>query len=306
MLCGAPLRIVLDLGRQPLANALLRTAAEPSPTYPLRLGHCGCGHLQLADRVPPRALFTDYVYRTGANRPMVEHFELLAQVLPVWMPQPRTWVCEVGSNDGTFLRALRGSETKHSPGGLKAVGVDPSSVAREVEGTVPKFFSAETAGELLAEHGPAGAVVMSNVLAHCPDPRVLLAGARDLLPYGGVLVIEVPWARHLTWDAIYHEHYSFWTATALERLLRTHGFHVERVQQLPIHGGSLRVFARRAIVEREAAPPADWLRGEVAGGGCHAWSRLLLMERYLGDLWSGLQERCEAHRRSLWELCDDA
>ncbi len=305
-LCGSSLQIVLDLGRQPLANGLLDRPGEAA-TYPLRLGHCtGCGHLQLAETVPPEALFTDYVYRTGANRPMVEHFGLLGQVLPTWMGGLNRFVVEVGSNDGTLLRALGGAETKHCSG-LKVLGVDPSSVARDVPGTIAKFFNRATAAEIMAEHGPAGAVVMANVLAHCPDPRELLEGARDLLPYGGLLVLEFPFAGAFTYDQAYHEHSHYFTATVIERLLYETGFAVRRVQPLAVHGGTLRIFARRLITDPRKA---NWKgrRAEIVfeGDSPNEWLGMLEMEDSLdwSRRWDRLQEQAEAHRTRLRELCE--
>lgn len=307
-LCDTALRIVLDLGRQPLANALLSQPGN-APAFPLRLGHCpGCGHLQLADTVPPAELFTDYVYRTGASAPMVAHFELLAQILPAWMPTEKRYVCEVGSNDGTFLAALRGSSTKHTSG-VKAIGVDPSSVARDVPGTITKFFNVETAREILAAHGPAGGVVMSNVLAHAEDPVALLEGARDLLPYGGILVVEVPYVVSMydagDWSGIYHEHAHFFSATVLDRMLRASGFVVERCQQMPVHGGTLRVFARRAVLGgREIV----WRRGEgpLPAGmfhRCATWDALLDDEREHPRDWSAFERRTWGEVGRLRSLC---
>lgn len=306
-LCGSSLRIVLDLGRQPLANALLKSADEVAPVYPLRLGHCtGCGHLQLADTVPPAALFTDYVYRTGSSRPMVEHFGLLGQIIPTWMGGLNKLVVDVGSNDGTLLRALRGAEHKHA-GGFKALGVDPSSVAREVPGTIAKFFSRATAAEILAEHGPAGCVVMANVLAHSPNPRDLLEGARDLLAYGGLLVIEVPYSGDFNYSQCYAEHFHYFTATVIERLLYETGFAVRRVQPLAVHGGTLRIFARRLATDPR---DAHWKgrRAEVVfeGQDPDEWLGMLEMEDSLdwARRWGRLQEQAEIHRTRLRELCD--
>lgn len=285
-LCACYLRVVLDLGQQPLANGLLAGPNDPAPTLPLRLASCpGCGHVQLADFAAPEALFGEYVYRTGASEPARRHFDALAGELRAALVTSTGYVCEVGSNDGTLLKAVRER-------GLEAVGVDPCSVARGVEGTVCRYFDPHTAAMLLAERGPARAVVMCNVLAHCPDPCALIRGARDLVAYGGLLVIEAPYLFDMlalgAWDTIYHEHAHTFAASSLHRILTAHGFMVERVDRLPVHGGSLRVWARR-YPDVQAAPRNP------------EWSALLAGERYPD--WAGFQARVDRHARALREAC---
>ena len=279
------LSVVLDLGQQPLANGLLKHPDDPAPTLPLRLASCsGCGHVQLADFAAPEAMFSEYVFRTGASEPAKAHFWKLAEAIAETVRGG--YVCEVGSNDGTLLTALRDE-------GLEAIGVDPCSVAQGVEGTVNRYFGRLTAQVLLAEHGPACCVVMCNVLAHAPDPYSLLEGARDLLPYGGMLVIEAPYLFDLlavgAWDTIYHEHFGYFSASVLHRMLTSTGFMVDRVDREPVHGGSLRVWARR-VVDVQSAPRSA------------KWTELLRTESY--PEWAGFQARVDAHASALKAACD--
>lgn len=279
------LDVVLDLGQQPLANGLLHSLTDPAPTLPLRLASCsGCGHVQLVDFASPEAMFSDYVFRTGASEPAKEHFGALACKLVA--AKPPGWICEVGSNDGTLLKAL-------SELGEKPVGVDPSSVAQGVEYTVRRYFGRETARDLLYRLGEAGAVVMCNVLAHAPDPYDLLEGAALLTAYEGLLVIEAPYLFDLlaagAWDTIYHEHFSYYSAAVLHRMLASSGFIVERVERLPhVHGGSLRVWARRTLdVQRSPR--------------CREWAELLRTEG--SPDWDGFQGRVDAHAAALRDAC---
>lgn len=290
VLCHTRLRVVLDLGLQPLANGLLDTPEQDAPWLPLRLASCsGCGHTQLAEFAQPEAMFGTYVYRTGASAPAVRHFTALADLIRQRIHGAAGWVCDVGSNDGTLLRALRGTR----PTGLKALGVDPSDVAQNVEGTVSAFFNRKTAANLLCDHGPARVVTLCNVLAHCPDPLALIEGARDLLPYGGLLVIEAPYVYDLVskcaYDTVYHEHFHYYSASVLQRLLTPNGFVVEKVERLPVHGGSLRVWARRvADVQRVCYVDPNW-------------TCLLEHERPID--WARFADQVREHDYRLRELC---
>lgn len=286
--CDTRLEVVLDLGLQPLANNLLTSPEQRFDLYPLRLAACpGCSHVQLADSVPPDALFSEYVYRTGASAPMVSHFQALARKLREYLAPSPLYVVEVGSNDGTFLRAYR------ALGGVP-LGVDPSSVAKGVEDTKSVWFNQRTAQKLLGENGPAGCVLMANVLAHAPRPQELLAGARDLLPLGGLLVIEAPYLQN-TIDAadfsqVYAEHSHYLSATVLDQQLDAHGFGVEAVEWLPVHGGSLRVFARRAIRHSLTLRSPQW-------------QKLLLNEAQNPPHWSRFRARVISEIQRLQEAC---
>jgi len=293
--CGSHIRCVLDLGEQPLANGLLSSAAEVAPRFPLRLGYCeGCGHVELMDRVPPEAMFGTYVYRTGASAPMVAHFtELAAQVSHRLSVVDPGWVCEIGSNDGTFLRALRGQGFAEE----EVIGVDPCSVARGEQFTVHRYFGTLVAEQLRDSYGPAACVVACNVLAHCPQPTALLKAAHGLLARNGLLVLEVPYLRDmvdsLTWDQVYHEHHSVFSAQILARLLTVTGFVAEQVERLSVHGGSLRVWARAVSNIQQHSPCPEWHALQE-----QEWRSPVDWERFGADV--------ERHATRLRELCGGA
>lgn len=268
--CKAKVRLVLDLGAQPLANGLLDSPDAPALCYPLRVAACrACGQVQLGDALPPPALFGSYVYRTGVSATMRRHFHALARELQQELPGGGL-VYDIGSNDGTLLRAL---ETH----GLRAAGVDPSSVAADVPGTHHAFFTPRLARRLRDEAGPADAVVIANCLAHTPEPAQLIRAAQDLLQVGGWLVLEFPYwpdtVQRLGYSQVYHEHYSYLSAGPLWPTLAGCGFSPQRVERLTVHDGSLRLWCQResdhcdgagfsaewsACVETERAHPIDW------------------------------------------------
>lgn len=312
VICGLtrpkPIRLVMDLGEQPLANALLSSPDEPFKRYPLQLGECpNCGHVQLAQTVRPDLMFDAYTYRTGISRTMREHFGALAVSLRRELGAGKR-VCEVGCNDGTLLRALKAE-------GFSAYGIDPSSVAQSVDDVriVPRYLTRRTAEELRAEYGPVDCVVMTNVLAHTPDPQDLILAAWELLDERGLLVIECPYVRDMVnggaWDTVYHEHVSYFSVKDLARLCMGKFWKAD-VARIPVHGGSLRFTARKTpytwlsfwgedpywqVLAREEMTPIDWdgfaaardrcasdLRQAVAGArdvagyGCPAKAAVLL------------------------------
>jgi hypothetical protein len=265
-ICDASdLDLILSLGPTPLANAFLRSPEDfaTERSYPLDLYRCRrCGLLQLLDVVDPELLFHHYVYVTGTSTTQTAHNRRYAQCLVESLRLgPRDLVVEVASNDGSLLRSF----ASH---GVRTLGVEPArnlaaeSTASGIE-TVGEFFTRELAGRLLAHHGPARAVVANNVLAHVDDPRSFLAGCRDLLAADGVLAIEVPYVGDLVdrveYDTVYHEHLSYFSIAALLRLGEAVNLAAVRIDRLPVHGGSVRVYFSPAeeghspdVREREA------------------------------------------------------
>lgn len=277
-LCAGPLEPAFSLGCQPLANALLDHPDAEAPAYPLRIGACAwCRHAQLLETVPPEAMFGAYVYRTGASAPMRRHFAALAREIPAGP------VCDVGSNDGTFLAALRQRS-------ISAYGVDPSEAASGVPYTIPAYFNYRTVEKILAVDGPVQVITLCNVLAHCPDPIGLLAAARKLLAPGGTVVVEVPYLADLlrtgAYETCYGEHAHHFSARAVQRACGATGFNAVRVQRLQVHGGSLRV----------------WLKQEPAA--CPAWERLLFRELDHPADWRRFSARAADHAYRLRELCE--
>jgi SAM-dependent methyltransferase len=260
--CGSKEReLVLDLGRTPLANSnvLPERAGAAEPRYPLQLLFCrACGLVQLSELVPPELLFSDYVYMTGASSTMVAHFGAFAvDAVRRFALGPRDLVVEIASNDGTLLAAFRAL-------GVRVLGIEPAAnlcrVAEEksVE-SLARFFSETGARTLREERGPAALVCGNNVLAHVPDLLGVLRGARILTEPAGVVSIEVPWLFHLVerleYDTVYHEHLSYFSLGALAGAFARAGLALFDVQELAVHGGSLRLLARAGVEHGPALAP---------------------------------------------------
>jgi len=243
--------MILDLGDQPLANNLLTAAdlAEPEPKFPLRLALCeGCWLLQITDIVPPVELFSEYLYFSSFSDALLRHSaEAVAGYLREFRLGCDSFVVEIASNDGYLLKNFVAA-------GVPCLGIEPAAniaeVAREkgIE-TLCEFFGTATARQLAEVGRSADLILGNNVFAHAPDTNDFVAGLAALLKPSGRIALEFPYAcdliEHVEFDTIYHEHVFYFTLTALVPLLARHGLEVINVQRLPIHGGSLRLFAAR-------------------------------------------------------------
>ena len=273
--CGAaPLAPVLSLGNTPLANAL-RDASElaaPEATFPLDLAVCPrCALVQITATVPPDDLFRDYVYFSSFSDTMLKHAaELALQLTRDENLGPASLVVEAASNDGYLLK-------NYAAAGVPVLGIEPARnvarVAVERHGipTRAEFFGRDYAVQLVAEGLRADVFHAHNVLAHVPDLNGFVAGVRTLLKPNGVAVIEAPYVKdmldHCEFDTIYHEHLCYFSLTALDSCFRRHGLVIRDAQRVPIHGGSLRLFASPAeSVSAVSQRVTDLLAEEAAWG----------------------------------------
>ncbi len=269
---GTDLAPVLSLGAMALANSYLAPAklAEPEPTYPLDLVRCrSCQLVQITCTVPPEVLFRDYLYLSSYSTTMLKH----AEALVMRLVQERglgsaSLAAEVASNDGYLLQY-------YVRAGVPVLGIEPArnvaAIARE-RGvrTIDEFFNAELATKLRADGEAADVIHANNVLAHVADLNGFVAGFRVLLGAEGAVVSESPYLgeflRHVEFDTIYHEHLCYYSLTALVNLFRRHDLEIEDCERLPIHGGSLRIFARHRAVAKPTARVAALLADEQAWG----------------------------------------
>jgi SAM-dependent methyltransferase len=270
--CGAAdLEVVLSLGRMPLANALLtrEQLSLPEPRYPLDLAFCrACTLVQITETVPPAELFGDYLYFSSYSDTMLRHAKLLAERLADERQLANTsLVMEIASNDGYLLQYYRQR-------GIPVLGIEPArNVARIAEErgvpTLCDFFGIALAGSLRRRGQQADVLHAHNVLAHVADLNGVVQGMEAVLKDGGVAVVEVPYVKdlldHCEFDTIYHEHLCYFSLTALDALFRRHGLEVQDVERIPIHGGSLRLFAGKVAraqpskaVKGLLADEADW------------------------------------------------
>lgn len=270
--CGQPSPVqVVDLGPQPLANALRRpTDTGPEPRYPLVVLWCAsCTLVQLSEAPQPEELFRDYPYFSSFSSTMVEHAERLAGELTVLRRLGgRSLAVEIASNDGYLLQ-------HYVSRGVPVLGIEPAVnvAATAIERGIPtltEFFGRDVARNLASSGHQADVLHANNVLAHVPDVNGFVAGIAELLRPDGWAVVETPYVTDLVdrceFDTIYHEHLFYYSLTALVRLFARHElvpFHAERI---PIHGGSLRVYIAKAGAEPVRQSVREILEAEERWG----------------------------------------
>ncbi len=263
---------VLRLGDQPLANSL-RGPDEldsPEPRYPLDLSLCtSCSLLQILDSVPPEEMFEDYPYFSSVVETLVTNArDIATRLIAEDSLGPDSLAMELASNDGYLLQHYRDA-------GVRVLGIEPArNIAPVAESrgipTRCEFFGIGLARELVAEGIRPSVVHANNVLAHVPDLNGFVAGISTLIGDWGRAVIEVPYVKDFldrrAFDTIYHEHNCYFSLTALDRLFDRHGMAIERVELIPIHGESLRVFLRGAGVASVERSVSDVLAEEAGWG----------------------------------------
>jgi SAM-dependent methyltransferase len=273
--CGSTVVVpVLSLGNTPLANALrsVDELARPEPTFPLELAFCSrCALVQITESVAPPDLFRDYVYFSSFSETMLRHVaDLTGRIVKERRLGSNSLVVEAASNDGYLLKNYKAA-------GVPVLGIEPArnvaKVAAEQHGipTREEFFEASLAAQLVAEGQRADVFHAHNVLAHVPDLNGFVAGIRTLLKPSGIAVIEAPYVKdmldHCEFDTIYHEHLSYFSLTALDRCFRRHGLVIVDVERVPIHGGSLRLFAIPVENVNGVPPRVSSLLAEEAAWG---------------------------------------
>jgi SAM-dependent methyltransferase len=278
--CGAPLsHVFVDLGAQPLANSYLEPEdlGKAEPFYPLRVYVCAaCFLVQLPEEEKPEAIFSDYAYFSSYSESWLRHAETYAAaMIERFGLSSEHQVIEVASNDGYLLRWFKER-------GIPVLGVEPArNVAEAAEAagipTVVRFFGEATARDLAAKGQRADLLVGNNVLAHVPDLNDFVAGLKVLLAPSGVLTLEFPHLLRLVeedqFDTIYHEHYSYFSFTTVRKVFAAHSLTLFDVEELPTHGGSLRIYARHD--EDDSKPMGErvgdlLVREETARLGCLA------------------------------------
>jgi len=295
--CAAELRtVVADLGMSPPSNALIdpMRGAQPEMFYPLRLYVCErCWLVQLEQFQSPAEIFSaDYAYFSSYSTTWLAHVDAFAaDAIARFGLGGDSLVVEVASNDGYLLKGFQAR-------GVPVLGIEPArnvadaAIAAGIP-TVVEFLT-RTTGAALAEGGQSGDLVVgNNVLAHVPDLNDFVAGLAGLVKPAGVLTLEFPHVLRMVerseFDTIYHEHFSYFSLASATAVLEACGLYVVDVDELPTHGGSLRVFARRT----QSAPSA-------------AVDRVLNAERAAAltsvQGYAGLQKSAEAVKMALLEF----
>jgi SAM-dependent methyltransferase len=271
--CGAgDLRVFLELGSMPLPDALRRAEqlSEPEPRYPLDVAFCAsCSLVQILEEVEPQELFVDnYLYFSSFSEGLLRHStEHALRLIGERSLHAGSLVVELASNDGYLLRNFVDR-------GIPVLGIDPApdqAAAAEAAGvpTLQEFFGVELARRLVAEGKRADVIVANNVMAHTPALNSFVEGIATLLADDGVATIENTYVRdlidHSEFDTIYHEHFCYFSCTAVAALMERHGLVLNRVEHFPaLQGGTLRWWvSRRDRVEPSAAA---FLEAERAQG----------------------------------------
>jgi SAM-dependent methyltransferase len=235
----------------PLANSYLapERANGMEPFYPLRALVCAnCFLVQLEEFETPEQIFSDYAYFSSYSSSWLEHSERYAeQMIERLGLGAQSQVVEIASNDGYLLQFFRDRE-------ISVLGVEPAANVAEVAAgkgipTVVEFFGEQVARSL-AQESAADLLLGNNVLAHVPDLNDFVAGMKVLLKPGGVITMEFPHLMRLVedrqWDTIYHEHFSYFSFLTASRVFEAHGLRLFDVEELPTHGGSLRIYGCHA------------------------------------------------------------
>ena len=300
--CGSDITLSLvDLGAQPPSNSYLSSAEADEKTFPLHAVVCEDCHLaQLADDVPADDIFTaDYAYFSSYSASWVAHAKTYSETMTErFALNANSKVVEIASNDGYLLQHFVNA-------GVQVLGVDPAAGCAEAarEKGVPTevaFFNAETAMRLKSAGHGADLMAANNVLAHVPDIRSFAEGFAILLNDDGVMTVEFPHLLNLLnlvqFDTIYHEHYSYLSLLAVERIFGECGLKVFDVEELSTHGGSLRVFACKAgCAQHSEMPGLAAMRAIESAAGLHSRAP-----------YEGFETKCQSVREGLLAFLDAA
>jgi SAM-dependent methyltransferase len=288
---------MVDLGLSPLCETLISAEEleQPETFYPLHVRVCeSCWLAQIPQVVPPEAIFTEYAYFSAYSDSWVEHARRYVETISGRLGLgENSFVVELASNDGYLLQHFVAR-------GIPVLGIDPAenvaeaALARGVP-TMVEFFGREVARDLVDQGKSADLVLGNNVLAQVPDINDFVAGVAVLLAPGGTATFEFPHLvqllDHVEYDTIYHEHFSYFSLYTIREIFAAHGLAVVDVEELPTHGGSLRVYAAHADGGQAVAPAVgDLLAREEARG-------LLVSEGY-----TRFRDAVHESKRSLLEL----
>jgi SAM-dependent methyltransferase len=263
--CAAPLcHVQCDLGMSPLANSYVsfEHAHNAEKLYPLKVWVCDqCLLSQLEELESPDAIFSDYLYFSSFSTTWVEHARHYCETMVQRFGfHARSQIVEIASNDGYLLQHFKAK-------GIPVLGVEPAANVAKVAWeqkqipSVVKFFGVQTARELVADGKAADLLLGNNVLAHVPDINDFVAGLKIALKPNGFITFEFPHLlrliEHNQFDTVYHEHFSYLSFLAVEKIFAHHGLTLFDVEELPTHGGSLRIFGRHTGNKTAAGVTTD-------------------------------------------------
>jgi len=267
-ICRSPAIPGLDVGPQPVGDLVLSRAQlnRPETFYPMQLHHCPrCGLTQLGYLVDPRIVYRNFPFVSGTTRTATRHLQSLPpQLVEMLGLTPSSFAVDIGSNDGTLLKA-------YLPYGVRFLGVDPSGdpvrIARE-QGipTMHAFFAEDVVDQIVAEHGRSDAITACGVFGHIADLAELMRAVKRLLAPGGVFATDSQYwldtmvGRH--YDNMFHQHLRYYSMRPLIHLFASYDMEVFDVERSEVYGGSIRVFAAHAGDRAVSPRVADLQRAE--------------------------------------------
>ncbi len=301
-ICDQPLPApFLDLGSMPLANSFLCSPEEFSreKSYPLAVTDCSrCGLVQLTYVVPPEELYRDYIYVSSTSDAVRQYAAAFAaRLVQQYSLGKENLVVEIGSNDGTMLKAFQRQ-------GTRVLGIEPAkNIAAIAVGdqvpTLNEFFSTGLGGSIVKEYGQAAIILGRHVVAHIHDLHDVLEGVSRLLSPEGSFLVEVPYlgdlAKGLEFDTIYHEHLSYFALKPVQQLCARHGFYLADVERIPLHGGSILLTIQKARssnrqtgrlkeMVREEEESSFYRRPRLEAFAREVFEWRELFEKFIGDL----------------------
>jgi len=294
--CGTSLRhTFVDLGMSPLANTYVTPAQlnQMEPFYPLHVYVCErCFLVQLEEFASPEQIFTDYAYFASYSDTWLRHAQLYVEMaIARFGLDVHSQVVEIASNDGYLLQYFIAK-------GIPVLGIEPAANVAEtaIQKGIPTrvaFFGEDLARRMVAEGLQADLIVGNNVLAHVPKLNDFVRGLKLLLKPHGVITLEFPHLLCLMaenqFDTIYHEHFSYFSFSTVEQIFAGHGLTLFDVEELPTHGGSLRIYAGHAEnAGNTLAPRVTHLKAREEATG------LTYLDSYLA-----YAERVKATKRKL-------
>jgi 2-polyprenyl-3-methyl-5-hydroxy-6-metoxy-1,4-benzoquinol methylase len=271
--CQYPLRhTFVDLGMSPLSNSYLKASQlhDMEPFYPLHARVCEhCFLVQVDEARSAQDIFSDYAYFSSYSDSWLHHAKTYCQaMIERFKLDTRSKVIEIASNDGYLLQYFVERN-------IPVLGVEPAANIAHVAvqkgvPTVCKFFGIETAHQLVEEGQEADLVLGNNVLAHVPDLNDFVGGLRILVKEEGLITLEFPHLQKLIslnqFDTIYHEHFSYLSLMSVLKIFQKHRLYIFDVEELPTHGGSLRIYASKDQTRKISPRVKELEQIELAAG----------------------------------------
>ena len=259
--CGTRIATTfVDLGMSPFCNTLVEPQRlnAMEPFFPLHARVChACFLVQLEEFAAPAEIFSEYAYFSSYADSWVEHARRYAAAMcERFRIGAHSLVVEIASNDGYLLQHFTG-------GGVPVLGIEPAAnIAKVAQDkgirTEVCFHGRASADKVVAKYGQADLLLGNNVLAHVPDLNDFVAGMKRLLKPTGVITMEFPHLQRLMeqnqFDTIYHEHFSYFSFFTVEQVFAAHALTLFDVDELPTHGGSIRIYARH---EQDSSKPVS-------------------------------------------------